>query len=132
MQVTSSAVRFDSLALITGVGGPLEAVSARPFLGPISPTDLTTFAEMDAIKATFAGSAPIVIVWSSPVIAPNRQPYQQSQSLLWICSATPATPEVIHGIFYYNGTDLIGVDVFDSPVTVDEEFDPVTWIATAP
>lgn len=132
MQTTTQTVRLDSIDLLTGVGGPFEAVSCRPFKAPISPTDLTTFAELDAIKADFTGSAPILIVWSDAAVAPNRQVYKQSQNLLWICTAAPATAQTIFGVYYYNGTDLIGVDVFPAPVVVDEVMDPVNWIATVP
>lgn len=132
MQTTTQEIRIASIDLLTDVGGPFEAVTARPYISPIVPTDLTTFAEMDAVKATFTGSAGILIVWSNEMVAPNRQVYKQSQNLNWICTATPAEPETVYGVFYYNGTDLIGVDVFPTPILVDEILDPVNWIATVP
>jgi hypothetical protein len=132
MQTTTQTVRLDSLALITGVGGPLEAVSVKPITGPITPTDETTFAEANALAATFTGSAAILIVWSDPAIAPNRQPFQESQLLLWICTADPAAPESIYGVMYYNGTDLIGIDLFPAPVLIEQAYDSVQWIASAP
>lgn len=135
MQVTTKDVRFDSLALVTGAGGPLEAVTARPINGALSPTDLTVIGDVTPLFATFAGSAAILIVWSDPALADNRQPFQESQLLLWICTAAPAVAEQIHGIAYYLAgapNVLIGVDMFDAPIRVDEEFDSVQWIATAP
>lgn len=138
MQVTTQAVRGDSLALITGVGGPLEAVTAVPLKAPFSMTDLKTWADIVGppdVRATFTGSAPILIVWSDPAIAPNRQPFQESQLLLWICTAAPSAQEDIYGVAYYlagSPNVLLAVDVFDAPVAIKLVGDSVQWIATAP
>jgi hypothetical protein len=131
-------VRFDSLDMVTGAGGPLEEVTAVPLKGAITPTDLTTWADLIASPtkiADFTGSDPILIVWSNPALGANRQPFKESQLLLWICSATPAPAQTIYGVAYYlagSPNVLLGIDLFDAPILVDEEFDSVQWICTAP
>lgn len=132
MQLTTQALKEDNLTMLIGVGGPMEAVSAALIAAPFSPNDQTTKAELDAVAATFAGSAPKVITWSGLIVASNRQVFVQSQSLLWIATATPASPETIYGVYYYTGADLKGVDMFATPVEIDEILDSVQWIATFP
>lgn len=132
MQVITQDVRQDSLTMLTGAAGPFEAVSAKPLKGPISPTDLTTFAAANALAADFTGSTPILIVWSAIIVASNRQPFKSSQLLNWIATAAPDPVQNIYGVMYYNGTDLIGVDVFDAPVAIAGVGDSVQWVATVP
>lgn len=135
MQVTTQAVRLATLALATGVGGPFNAVKAKLFRNGFSASDLSTAAQLDALAATFAGSAEKTIVWSGPAIGNTRQPFQESQLLLWICTADPSAPESIAGVYYVDGTDptkLLGVDLFQTPVSIAKALDSVQWIATVP
>lgn len=132
MQLTTQALKEDNLDMLVGVGGPMEAVTAALIAAPFSPNDQTTKAELDAVAASFNGSTPVLIVWSDKQIAPNRTVFVQSQNLLFICGATPASAETIYGVYYYTGADLKGVDMFDTPVEVDEILDSVQWIATFP
>jgi len=135
MQTVVQAVRFDSLALITGTGGPLEAVTAAPLMNAITPSDMTVWDDVEGKIATFTGSTPILIVWSDPALAENRQPFQESQLLLWVCGATPVPAQTIFGVAYYlagSPNVLLGIDLFDTPVLIDEIYDSVQWLATAP
>lgn len=135
MQVTTQAVRLASLALVTGVGGPFNSVKAKLFKSPISFNELTPAATFDAVGATFAGSDEKTIVWSAPALAPGKQPFQESQLLLWICSADPPAPETIYGVYYVDATDetiLRGADLFAAPVQVSKQYDSVQWLATVP
>jgi hypothetical protein len=137
MQTVIQGARGESLDLITeagelGVDGPFTAVTAVPFKSPFSPTDLSTKAELDAIAAAFTGSTGIAVVWGAKQIAPNRQPFKSSQLLNWICTVAPDPAEMIYGVYYHDGTVLVGVDVFPSPVLVDGVGSAVSWVATVP
>lgn len=132
MQNTVHSIKLGILEDATGVGGPFEAVSVRPFLASFEPDEGSLYADFDANKATFAGSAAKVITWSAAMDSPDNNPFKESQLLLWICTADPATPEEIGGVFYYNGTDLIGWDLLPSTVRVEEQYDQVQHIATVP
>lgn len=135
MQVTTQQVRLDSLALVTGVGGPLETVSAALVNAPFTPTKDMAYADFSGKLATFTGSTPKVITWGSVAMAANGQPFQESQLLQWICTATPGSPEDIYGVIYYlPGTPnvILGADVFTAPVRIAANLDSVQTIAMAP
>lgn len=132
MFLITQGVRQDSLTLLTGVGGPYEAVSAKPYIGPITPTDLTVLADLTAVDNTFTGGAAKVITWSGQIVSANRQWFVESQLLLWIATALTNLPQSVYGVYYYTGADLIGVDPFDAPVLIDEVGDSCQIIATVP
>lgn len=137
MQVTSEAARLLTLAQSVGASpqpaGAFNGLSAVPLMAPITPTDLTTWA--DVTPATFTGSAAIVVTYTGPQESPARQPYMNTQLLNWICSATPGAPETIYAIAYYfpgSPNVLVGVDVLPVPVEIAAQYDNLTWIGTVP
>lgn len=129
---TTVFTRSGILTLAVGVGGPFEATSAMLYTSAVTPSADTTFATMDAIKATFTGSAAKVITWSAQAISPARQPFVESQLLLWICTAAPTPAQDCYGVYYYNGTDLLGIDPFPAPIRVELVGDSVQWVASVP
>jgi len=132
MDNTTYDVKEANLDLVTGVGGSLEAVSARPFLNSLVIDNDTDFADFDAAKATFTGSAAKVITWSGTIRSSGNLPFKESQLLLWIATAAPGVAETIAGIFYYNGTDLIGWDLLPAQKIIAQIGDSVQSVCTAP
>jgi hypothetical protein len=132
MYYVKEAVRVDLVELAIDTGNPLEAVTAELYTSAVTPNETCTKASMDAIKAAFTGYAAIVIVWTAVGIAPNRNPYTQSQNLHWLCTSAPVSPVNCYGVYYHDTTDLLAIDPFPAPVVVDEALDPVDWIATFP
>lgn len=122
----------ESLDVVTGAGGPLEIVNATLFTTNISFNPTRTLAEFVAVKAAWAGSAAKVIVWSAKAIAPSGLPFKESQLLLWICTTAPVATVPCYGVYYDDGTALLGVDYFPAPVGVTSIGDAVQWIASAP
>jgi hypothetical protein len=132
MQQTTLFSRGEALALAVGVGGPFEATSAILYTSAVGLSARTTYASMDAIKATFTGSAAKVCVWSAQAISGDDQPFVESQLLLWICTVAPGSPQDCYGVYYYNGTDLLGYDPFPAPVRVEAVGNSVQWVASVP
>jgi hypothetical protein len=135
MQVTTEATRLAALNLSIITPGPFFTMLAVPLNAPVTPTDLTTWADVSGDLATFTGSAAIAVTYSGPQESPDRQPYMNSQLLNWICSATPGAPETIYAIAYYTAGSpnvLVGIDVLPTPITITNQYDNLTWIATVP
>lgn len=132
MKQTTIFAREGVLTLAVDTGGPFETVSAMLYTSPMSLSARAEFADFDAVKATFSTSTAIVIVWSDQAISGDDQPFVESQLLLWICTADPLAAEDCYGVYYYNGTDLLGFDPFPAPIRVERAGDSVQWVASLP
>jgi hypothetical protein len=115
-----------------GAGGPLEVVNATLYNAPTTWSDTLDLAAMVAKAAAFTGSTAKVITWSGHAFTPAGVAFVESQLLLWICTATPGSPETVYGVYYDDGALLLGLDAFDAPVQIAQALDSVQWVASAP
>lgn len=132
MQYVAESIRRQIVIDLTGTGGVFEVINATPFKGTVTPGDAVTLADMQLKDATFAGSAPKVVTLSGLAKADNGNYFKESQLLLWIATADPATPEAINGVYYDDGVDLLGIDLFATPKTIAKQYDSVQHIVTTP
>jgi hypothetical protein len=131
----TKAVKLAELTLLTGATGPYDGVSARPFKTGVTLGEATNLASFDNRWATFAGSAAKVVVWSEVFEDDDEELRKQSQNLLWVATAAPATPETIVGVAYFNDDvppALVGYDLLTNPETISAQFDAIEHTATVP
>ena len=119
MLIVPPPIRKSIVDLITATGGPYETVTVGLFLSTYTPSVNSTYAELDAAKATFSGyAAEGPVVWEGPFIDANNVAYMLGQLINFVAvTATPFIPNLIGGYYLYTGTTLKGVESFTSPVT---------------
>ena len=132
MDNTTYDIKQAALEYVIDTGGPWETVSARPFLSSLVIDDDTDFADFDAAKATYTGSGAIVITWSGVLRSSGNLPFVESQLLLWACTAAPSPAETVAGVFYYNGTDLLGWDLLPAQKIINQVGDSVQFVTVLP
>jgi len=122
MLIVIPGTRLDIVAELIDTGNILDALTVGLFLSTYTPSINSTFAELEAAKATFTGYAVVTpVVWTGPYLDANKTAYVLG-GLIEIAAAAPTPPaefvtNVIGGYYLYTGTTLRGVEQFTDAVT---------------
>jgi len=97
----------------------LDGVTCGLFLSSYTPSMNSTFAELEAAKATFSGYAVFTpVVWSAAYLDANKTAYSLGGLIEFLAvAATPFVPNNIGGYYLYSGTSLRAVEQFTDPVS---------------
>jgi len=104
-----------------GAPSPFFDGDVRLFTDNITPSKASLFA--DFTEPTFAGYAPVAYAAFVDGLQDEAGNHPlQSPLISFVCTAVPAAPELIYGIFLADGlgTGLVGAIRFAAPVTIDQ------------
>lgn len=102
--------------------------------GPVSPNTRWGKTECEAAEpdnTSFPGYARITpIAWGTLYRDPSDNVYVDGGELEWIATADLPDTLEIAGCFWINGADQVVIEIFDAPVSVSKQDDPVRWVPT--
>lgn len=109
-------------------GKSLDAVLVGLLGEAHTPSKDDTFADVDAKKATFPGYAPSgVVVWGDTFFSQNDEAVVLGD-LKQFTAGPIVNAGTVYGYYLYRGTVLIGVEMFDEPQAITEQFDAVAVV----
>jgi len=119
MLIIPPPFRQTILEALIAEDGPLDAVLVGLFQSSYTPSINSTYAELDAAKATFSGyAASAAVTWTGPYLDASKTAYVLGELIPFDATVVdPFVSNSIGGYYLYTATTLKGVEQFTDPIT---------------